>query len=378
MKQAVVDTLRRVKHGTLRAVRATSERAVSRGLFRHASYPAPGAPDPAARAKPHLLIGRYQYHCGGDPASGPSTEAQALDNTLRACGHASFDTFFWDTDYTGFPRGDWALLDKCRTTRPDALVLSSYEPGHPSYPRIETIRLIRKTWGIPVVALWFDTCYDGFWESVRLILPYVDLHVIGENPLMTFFGPDAGPEIRRRFIHLNHPWDRALYRNPRRERDIDVSFLGQVDGYRSPRMRYIEYLMEHNVPLYWSGFARVKQPPVAKMVEILTRSRISLNFSHSANAHQLKGRVFEVMLCGAMLMESANPQTECYLTPGKEYVAYDSPADLVDKARYYLAHEDERLEIAARGEQRAQDYADGQRYWQTITEKLAEMRRWPL
>ncbi|MNI96120.1 Spore protein YkvP [compost metagenome] len=38
-----------------------------------------------------------------------------------------------------------------------------------------------------------------------------------------------------------------------------------------------------------------------------------------------------------------------FYNPGEEIVTYQSPEDCMDKIRYYLAHEDERREIALRG-----------------------------
>ena len=40
--------------------------------------------------------------------------------------------------------------------------------------------------------------------------------------------------------------------------------------------------------------------------------------------------------------ESVRP----YFVPGKEIILFDTAKDLVDKCRYYLAHPEERKEIA--------------------------------
>jgi hypothetical protein len=371
VKAQTVGILRRIKRGTYRTARSISERIVTRGVFEQLlDFP---KPEPSQiRSRPHVLIARYRDH-SKDPTLGESTEAHFLDNSLALTGLASYDTFFWESDYRGFPGGDWALLEKCRAVRPDAIVLSSYEAGHHTMPRLETIRMIRKTWNIPIIAFWYDTCWDGFWASIRPLLDYVDLHVVPDNPAMTFV--DAGNQAlcNERFLWLALPWDFRIYHNPGRTRDIDVSFLGQVGGYRSPRMPYIEHLMEHNVPIYWAGFDRAQQRPLSKYVEVLTRSRIALNFSHSVNHHQLKGRVYEIMLCGAMMLETSNPQTSLRFTPMKDYVSFDSKGDLVDKVRYFLAHDDERAEIAARGQARAVHECDNVAFWNVVFGRLEHL-----
>ena len=322
---------------------------------------------------PRFLILRYQYYCE-NPDLGDSTEKFMLDGSLTATHLATPDTFCWDTDFAASPHGDWKLLARCAKLRPDAIVLSTYDPRNPNQANLETIRILQRVLNIPIVAFWWDTCWDGFWESIQPVLPYVDVHVVPDNPLLTFLAGRNGGRYRDRILPLWIPLDPAIYLNPGWSRDISVAFLGQVAGYRSDRMPYIESLMEKNVPLYCSLFERAQQPTHSKYVEVLKRSKIGLNFSHSQGTHQLKARVFETMLCGAMLVESANPQTECYFTPMKDYVTFDSKDDLVDKVRYYLAHEDERLEIAARGELKARQYYNHVELWKRIMGKLGGVK----
>lgn len=363
----VPDVLRVARRRVLRAGRAARERLIIRGVYRR-TLPYEPFTD-GGRTRPHFLVTRYLQHCK-DASLGDSTEAHFLDNSLRGTGFATFDAFYWDTQYTGFPAGDRALLEACRRSRPDAILLSSYEPGHPTMPRPETLRLLRQEWGIPLVGLWYDTCWDGFWGFLQPILDFVDLHVVVDNPAHTFRSDGNDTLLRERFLDLALPWDPAIYNNPGRERDIDVSFLGQVGGYRSARMPYIEHLMERNIPVYWSGYDKAQQRPLSKYVEVLTRSKVALNFSHSVNYHQLKGRVYEILLCGALLLESNNPQIERCFEPMRDYVGFDSPADMATKIEYFLAHESERQEIAARGQAKAERYCDGMTFWTTVQQAL--------
>jgi len=323
--------------------------------------------------KLHFLILRYNYYCA-NPDLGDSPEKFVLDNTLSATQLATYDTFYWE-DCTLFPQGDWKLLNTCRATRPDAIVLSSYNPQGYRQPSVETIRILRKDWDILIIAIWWDTGWNGFWESIQPVLPYVDVHVVVDNPLLNFINKNKGEPYYNRFLPLWTSYDPLIYFNEGCTRDINVSFLGQVDGYRSYRMQYIQHLMKNNVPIYCSLFSRTQQPSHSKYVEILKKSKIVLNFSYSVHSHGLKGRVFEAMLCGAMLLESENPQTRCYFTPGKDYVSFDSEDDLVDKIKYFLEHDDERVEIAARGELKARQYYNHTEFWGQVINKLKEVQK---
>jgi spore maturation protein CgeB len=51
-------------------------------------------------------------------------------------------------------------------------------------------------------------------------------------------------------------------------------------------------------------------------------------------------------LSGTLMLAAAAPGLENYYEPGKEYISFQSLEDCVDKARYYLAHEVERAQIA--------------------------------
>jgi hypothetical protein len=370
------NAVRVARRRSIRAVKSMTRRAVVRGVFQNVlSYPASLLP--SGRTLPHFLIARYK-HYAADDSKGPSIEEFLLDNTLQVANAGTSDNFFWETDSGKFPRGDWALLEKCRAVRPDVIVLSAYEPGYARQPSVETIRLLRKVWKIPIVAVWWDTCYEGFWQSIQPIMPFVDVHVVPDNPLMNFFTTVTRRQYDARFLALWEAMDPEIYNNPGLTRDIEVAFLGQVAGYRSVRMPYVQHLLDHGVPLLCSLSNRAEQPSHAEYQDVLKRTKIGLNFSQSVHSDQLKSRVFETMSCGALLMENDNPQTRCYFTPMQDYVAFDSPADLLEKIRYFLEHDRERAEIAARGEQKVRRLYDSAHFWKAITDKLEAVRQLPL
>ena len=322
--------------------------------------------------KQHFMVLREKYFCK-NPDIGDSIEKLSIDNCLSATQLATYDTFYWE-DYSLFPKGDWKLLNTCRAVQPDAIILSSYSPQNYKQPSVETIRILRKDWGIPIIAIWWDTCNNGFWESIQPVLSYVDVNVVMDNPLLNFIDKEKSESCYKRFLPLWTPFDPLIYFNEGFTRDINVSFLGQANGYRSHRMKYIQHLRRNNLPIYCSLVSQTKQLSRNKYVEILKKSKIVLNFSYSVDSHQLKARVFEAMLCGAMLMENESPQTRCYFTPGKDYVSFDSEDDLVDKIKYFLEHEDERLEIAARGELKARKYYNHTEFWGKVISKLKEVK----
>jgi hypothetical protein len=75
-------------------------------------------------------------------------------------------------------------------------------------------------------------------------------------------------------------------------------------------------------------------------------SKIVFNISMTDD---LNMRTFEAMATGSFLLTSWIPTIEEHFEDGKHLVLYRSFDEMVDKAKYYLAHDDEREKIAQAG-----------------------------
>jgi spore maturation protein CgeB len=129
--------------------------------------------------------------------------------------------------------------------------------------------------------------------------------------------------------------------------------------------------MSSNIKVHVGGGQREQPVPVKQYADMFKRSKIVLNFSrHAYGYYQHKGRVFEATLCGALLLESENPETEKWLIPMRDYVPFKDEADLVDKVTYFLAHESERQRIANNGCSKATEKYTGETFWRTILSRL--------
>ncbi len=67
---------------------------------------------------------------------------------------------------------------------------------------------------------------------------------------------------------------------------------------------------------------------------------------------QIKARHFEIPACHGFLMTGPADNLEDYLQPGKEAVIYYTIPDMIEKIKYYLAHDAKREEIAKAGYER--------------------------
>ena len=147
----------------------------------------------------------------------------------------------------------------------------------------------------------------------------------------------------------------------------DVSFVG---SHYPNRVQLLQRLKTTpGLQIYGPGFARQGLAPQVRLDGtvpyeqlplIFSASRINLNLTSAVlpAAFQtrkdfLNPRAFEICGCaGFQLIEDLAP-VQPFFEPGQEVVTFDGVDDARDKIAYYLAHDDERLAIAAAGHRRA-------------------------
>jgi spore maturation protein CgeB len=96
------------------------------------------------------------------------------------------------------------------------------------------------------------------------------------------------------------------------------------------------------------------------LVRMFSRSRLSLGFATAGESHlaarrlrHLRLREFEAPMSGALYLTEDQQELSEYFTPGQEVLTYTDRDDLLDKARYYLAHQEQAERIRRAGFERA-------------------------
>ena len=145
------------------------------------------------RAKPHILILRNSWYSAA--RRDVSTEQMHLDETLRATDLATFDVLTYDHDLRLSPLSDIQFVKACRRKHPDAILLSSWTDA-PRHPSVDALRLVREAMGIPVAAIWRDTCSQRFWEKHRPHIEQFDVNLVVDNPCLHHVRMDD-PMIKR-------------------------------------------------------------------------------------------------------------------------------------------------------------------------------------
>ncbi len=84
-----------------------------------------------------------------------------------------------------------------------------------------------------------------------------------------------------------------------------------------------------------------------KMLQVLSSFKICINAHGDTMTYGVNLRLFESAALGVFQIVDNRPGVSESFTPGEHLVTFSDPADLQDKARYYLAHDEERQQMAA-------------------------------
>jgi len=223
--------------------------------------------------------------------------------------------------------------------------------------KAEDICRLRRQIETPVVEIWFDSSPSRI-EKIHDEYSNIDLHILLDGVETTL--PD-------RFMWIPTPMDPTITFNDFRERPIPVSYMGRVLDCDGKRWERIQALRAAEIPVYHRGGQGEDIIPVMEYYDIFRSSKISLNF---AAPGKLKGRVQEVTMCGALLMEPEVGAGKYLFEPGKEIVTFGSSLDLIDKVRYYLAHDEERENIARAGYDRVVRDYNANALWSQVFERV--------
>lgn len=302
----------------------------------------------------------------GRRGAGPAPAEWHLAGTLRHYPGATFSEYFYGSAEDKVLDPDLDLIQKTVAERPDAILLDSYEPSNAGHPRKATIHTVRSMLRVPAVFLWYDANTRHVLKQIRHMDDVADLHLVMDSAALARDRPNDPRVLATWFAY-----DPSLFR-PNTRRTIDVSFLGSVGGYRSVRSAYLAHLEAQNQPLFLSTKGPNENSLLqARYYEILGNSKISINFAHGIEGSaQLKGRVFEILHSGALLLESANDEIKRYFLPMMDYVPFADPTDLLDKIRYFLAHDDERNRIAENGFRKVREMYGHHAWWDAVLGRL--------
>lgn len=305
-------------------------------------------------SKPKVLFVTEKY-CGQNPKYGLTNSFHNLFGSLESTGKAEVVNLFLEDHAKDHP-GKRCGSRMVKMAEEAALVVLTITRVSPS-PRFHFIGKLR----CPSVSIFFDYVGPSNKAIAELMLPYITANVVLDTHKIE-------SEMPEKFLSLWTPQDPGLFYDPDFVRDIDISFIGTVKG-RKDRLEGIAALREAGINIYVDGGQRENLLSPEKYAEITQRSKIVVNWDGNRNHTQLKGRIFEATLCGAMLLESSNDEVLRYYTPYEEFIPFDTAEDLVYKVQRYLKFDDERQRVALAGYRKATENYNAENWWKVVFEK---------
>lgn len=113
-----------------------------------------------------------------------------------------------------------------------------------------------------------------------------------------------------------------------------------------------------NVPesLWQEGLERMGYADYEKELPLIYHySRINLNITSKTISSGVPQRVFDILACRGFCLTNYQEEIAEYFEEGKHLVMFRSEEELLDKAGYYLEHDNERRQIAENGYMRVME-----------------------
>ncbi len=160
----------------------------------------------------------------------------------------------------------------------------------------------------------------------------------------------------------------------RKEFEGDVAFIGNFHPWKADFLaEAARYRNEFKINIWGSGWETTSRPDYwprwhkwrrlqtvirrkplwcADMGKAIQCNKITLGLllRHVRDLHT--SRSFEIPACGGFMLADRTEEHRMYFQEDKEAVYFSSHQELIDKVRFYLAHDDCRQEIAEAGYQR--------------------------
>ena len=243
-------------------------------------------------------------------------------------------------------------------TKPDVILVTflGLEKSNPS----EKFFQVFKNAGCKIIVLWPDYGRDWTIQTAARFDRFIDSNVAiaceknGNFPKTKWLWTPEDPTY--------------FYFDGFDKKDIDVSFLGTI--HSSERAEYINFLKQYlpsDIKVHFGGGQRHEKLSAEKYAEITRRSKMIINFPWSvAGNDQLKGRVFEAISCGALLLERKNDRTKEFFEPKKDYAEYTSKEHLLKMINDLHKDQTVREIVALSGLEKFKEQWNQNKFWEQV------------
>jgi glycosyltransferase involved in cell wall biosynthesis len=270
-------------------------------------------------------------------------------------------TGFWTIVPRLFPKFELArqrkLVRAAKESAPD-LILLTYGTQPPS-----VVQQLRGACSARI-ALWYPDHLANFGRQYLMASdldawffkdPYVVRVFRDKLSLNAFYLPEACNSLWHRRVELSAA-DHRKY-------DCDLVTASNMYYYRA---KSLELFLGYNMKIWGTSYPAWLSSPLRPIYQneyvaeeekakAFNAAQIVLNTMHYGEIEGVNCRLFEAAGCGAFQIADWKPALPDLFEPEREIVTFRTQPEFKEKVDYYLAHSEERREIADRAYARAQN-----------------------
>lgn len=238
--------------------------------------------------------------------------------------------------------------------QPDFILV--IEQPHPS-----VIRRARSACRAKIV-YWMTDALPSFGRQYALASDY-DASFYKDEYVVQFVRDKLGKRAYFLPQAFNPRWHRPmeLTTEDRQRYGCDLAVAGNLYWYRA---LMLEPFIDYDVKIWGAMSPRWLDSPVKRFYQdhyvarqekakAYTAAKVVFNVMHYSEILGTNLRMFEAAGCGAFQVTDFRPNLHEVFEPGEEIVTFVTRQELKEKVDHYLAHDEERQAIAARGRARA-------------------------
>ena len=270
-----------------------------------------------------------------------------------------------------------------REQRIDAMIVANCPPYHPDFLRTLDVYKALYSADDPGATYLINIPYLHAYDHVFFVAPTYSATMDMRSKMLdagarnadwlpiSVFDFECDPARSREVIQAQR-------------RDIDIIYVGGFWRQKLETLARVKkafgrrvslfgmFRMKHNVYLNVRFGARAWVRPVSHQERVALYQRAKLGFNlHYDNFGLGNQRLYHLPANGVMQISDCAPHLDRVFEPGKEIVGFNTVDELIDRIGHYLAHDDERMEIAMRGYERTmRDYR-----FATVTRHAAQLLR---
>ena len=203
------------------------------------------------------------------------------------------------------------------------------------------------------------------WSRFLKTIPLYDIHFVARTQNMAEYAGFGA----RRVVPYDRSYSKELHRpialTAQEEERYRVP-VGFVGTYAHDRARMIAGLIENGIPVavygnewpnrrYWNIVGPHYRGPSrfgGEYAKIINGMGLALHFLRRENRDEQDSRTFEIPACRVCMIAERSRKHEELFQEDREAVFFETPDELLEKVRFYLAHPEQAKSIAEAGYRR--------------------------